>query len=215
MKNFILLSFITVYTVLYICSIGCKKKSDAIYDFSVSDSIYGKPFTFIPDKTIAGSRSFYWDFGDHTYSTEPKPVHTYSASNVYNARLIVNNDTAHRITKYVFVYLTSEYTKMIHGTYLFHHYNTYPSPWPPYSTTTYKGDENYTIQYLNDRTIKFDGHSEFLKGVNDSMIYFSDYGYYTNLHELSFNYHSGEIIYTINFHVSAAAGDGADNFYYP
>jgi len=60
-------------------------------------------FNFV-DSSI-GATSWYWNFGDGTFSTQQNPIHTFPGYNTYNVSLTVSNDTcSHTITKAIRVF---------------------------------------------------------------------------------------------------------------
>lgn len=78
-------------------SIGCQD-DDIISSVVVEGSAPVSSFTYTKDflvvsftSTSVDAESYYWDFGDGTYSTEKSPVHTYAATGTYEAVLKVNS----------------------------------------------------------------------------------------------------------------------------
>lgn len=58
----------------------------------VSSFTYSKEFLNVKfTSTSINAESYYWDFGDGTYSTEESPAHTYAASGDYTVTLKVNS----------------------------------------------------------------------------------------------------------------------------
>lgn len=78
-------------------SIGCQD-DDVISSDVVEGPVPVSSFTYTKDflvvsftSTSADAESYYWDFGDGTYSTEKSPVHTYAATGTYETVLKVNS----------------------------------------------------------------------------------------------------------------------------
>ncbi len=65
---------------------------------SLAETIYyGCPPLTIPFQNIGfGGVSFFWDFGDGNYSTDPKPVYTYTAPGTYHGMFIAYDPNACR-----------------------------------------------------------------------------------------------------------------------
>ncbi|WP_167619088.1 C1 family peptidase [Maribellus sediminis] len=60
--------------------------------FSASDQqVYIGDEVLFTDQSSGGAMSWYWDFGDGTFSTIRNPVHQYSSTNEYTVSLIVSN----------------------------------------------------------------------------------------------------------------------------
>ena len=72
------------------CLAGCDQPPVA--DFSVEDSNSCTATIQCKDRSRYGPRSWLWDFGDGTTSTERHPVHAYRHNGVYSISLTVAND---------------------------------------------------------------------------------------------------------------------------
>ncbi len=83
---------------------GCSDSLTNVFRIGVPGSVCRSRFDmFIAGNTITtsnmsvgvGTLTYYWDFGDGTFSTQENPQHVYSASGVYKITLIVTDSENH------------------------------------------------------------------------------------------------------------------------
>jgi hypothetical protein len=82
-----------LYEVQILDDKGCFGVSDTfrvegpVADFTASSTLLSTTFT----NASQGAVSYAWNFGDGATSTQANPIHTYTATGVFNVRLIVTN----------------------------------------------------------------------------------------------------------------------------
>ncbi len=214
--HFTALAFLLISGILVS---GCRKTTIHIYNFSLTgDTLTGHAIQFVPDKSIAGNSSFFWDFGDGSTSTLPSPTHTYQKYGSFFVSLMINNDTVHTIENYITIYKDPVYTSQLAGTWTFHYYYTNASPKPPYHTRYFIGDIALKITYINMVTILIgsDTFTYFNPNSPSSTIMFShNFGSTLNYGVFSYDTMVHNMYYYHTWHVSAGSGEAKDEYYYP
>jgi hypothetical protein len=101
--------FIAGFTSILLCAtLSCKKSADAPLDFTYSGTPHiGYLITF---HSNAGGGNYLWSFGDGSKSTDHNPNHTYSYPSSYPVTLIINNDSAKKITKIITILPAFDFT---------------------------------------------------------------------------------------------------------
>lgn len=93
---------ISILTILLLGVLSCKKHStSSSLDFTYSGTPnVGYLVTF---QCTTGAGSYLWTFGDGSKSTDPKPNHSYAYASSFVVTLVVNNDSAKKITKTIVI----------------------------------------------------------------------------------------------------------------
>ena len=73
---------------------ACKRDDIGKASFSTSKNSYYLTEAVTINNTSTGGKSYSWDFGDGTNSTEQVPKHAYSKAGVYTIKLNVNGSSA-------------------------------------------------------------------------------------------------------------------------
>ena len=196
---------------------GCKKNNIKVYDFKlVGDTLTGHEIQFVPDKSIAGSSSFLWNFGDSTTSTLPSPTHTFQKYGSFYVSLIINNDSTHTIEKYITIYKDPVFTSQMAGTWTFHHYYT----GPPTHISQFVGETTLHITYVNMVTILIgaDTFSYINPGTTvttPTISFYRNFGSAYNYGTFNYETQTQRMYYIVSSHISAGAGYIEDDYYAP
>jgi hypothetical protein len=143
----------------------------------------------------AGS-TYYWDFGDLSYSSGPTPSHTYAAEGNYTVSLVVNGRSAFPSKKTLSIGKYPTATSRIAGMKNWRKGQIqdlatgYPSylRWPP----AYSGDTSFSFTYIDDFTIAFGNDTLPFVNISGNFINFSRASFYDSL---SFDYVNNTINY--------------------
>lgn len=182
------------------------------YTFSYSQDslIVGKEVKFF--STAPAGVSMLWHFGDNTNSTDPTPVHIYSASGTYIVSLVVDGDYSHTISGTLHISPYPTMTNQLQGSKLWHHnyyghfnsgndiiYNTY-------------ADTTFSINYIDDFTVSIGTDQlTYSNSTGDTLLF------YRGKRVLSHNLNTGAIRYMQNTlpNVGHSLAYYCDNFYTP
>ncbi len=162
--------------------------------------------------------SYRWQFGDGDTSTLSQPKHTYDSAGKFLVTLVLNNDAGFTFKDSIAIGFHK--FDLLPGTKTWHHTYMHPSPW---AQIEYAGaDTSFSIDYIDPIRVKIS---------NDTLVYTSMYTVYANPDSalvfcklagpidynkfLTYNCITNKVSYHIQWHVSAGAGDGYENYVSP
>jgi PKD repeat protein len=143
-----------IYLLLFTCFICACKKKEATQptptDFTISgDLLVWNALTFASNVT---GTTVHYDFGDSTFSNADPVSHAYKKPGTYTVRLIVDNDTAHAVTKTISVVYKITFASKIAGTRLYGRVYHYRSTKRNIDSVSGK-DVYITMNVISDSTV--------------------------------------------------------------
>jgi hypothetical protein len=118
------------------------------------------------------AKSFFWQFGDGTSSTQEAPEHVYSGLGSYTVQLTINGDSALSASMAIIVERSPTYVRLLEGAHLWHHFFDKGYVGGGIDSAIDLGDTTFAIFYINPYAISVDG--DILKsplGYSDDMTF--------------------------------------------
>ncbi len=165
---------------------GCSKSSPnkppvvippviPLLDFTISGSNYlGGSVSF---KSNQG-KTFEWDFGDSTVSTDSTPIHSYTKIGIYNVKLRINGKQEDTLAKIVAIGQDSLMMARI-GNQTINWHHKHRDHYTYLDTTYFYNDTSMVVSLINAMTLKIGSDTLIYTGTDGIIVnfYFNPYAY--------------------------------------
>jgi hypothetical protein len=179
-------------------------------------------YTLCFSAVATGAKSYAWDMGDGSQSTEAHPCHEYADTGLFTVKLTINNIPS--LTKDLQIYVSKVplYTYLLSGVKTWRHTTgtAYSSGW---DTTRPAPSASFEITYIDPVTVSI-GLDTFLFARTvpqyDSILYYGKYfpngsGYYTSKTIRLHHSAAGDSIHYSIWNQHSAGGASTEDFFAP